>query len=162
MTFASVPAALLDSNVLVALLAEEHEHHAASMALMEHVASSRFCVAGHSYAEAFTTLTRRGDHAPYRREPEDAWAALESIALMTKLVGLTPAQTLDAVRSYAASGGVGARIYDWLIGKAAAMAGAGAIVTWNVGHMRSLFPNLEVQTPADFIYFGPSRFPTRQ
>lgn len=156
MIAAPVPAALLDSNVLVAILAEEHEHHTASIALIERAVRHQFCVAAHSYAEAFTTLTRRGHHAPYRREPDDVQIALESLAALTKLVGLSPAQTLDAVRSYAGSGGVGARIYDWLIGKAALTAGAGAIVTWNVGHMRSLFPDLIVRTPSEFtdLSFG--------
>lgn len=148
--------ALLDSNVLVAILAEEHKHHEASFALMEHAAASRFCVAAHSYAEAFTTLTRCGDHAPFRRAPDEAWTALERMTAITKLVGLTPAQTFDAVRGYAASGGIGARTHDWLIGRAALIAGAGAIVTWNAGHMRPLFPDMVVQTPDEFRAGRPS------
>lgn len=150
MSNARAPGALLDSNVLVAALAETHQHHAESMALLVNAGSNRFCVAAHSYAEAFTTLTRQGGAAPFRRGPEEVVRALHSVAAATRLIGLTPAQTLEAVGSFAAAGGIGARIYDWLIGQAAVMAGVGAIITWNTGHMRSLFPRFIVLTPAEY------------
>jgi predicted nucleic acid-binding protein len=65
-------------------------------------------------------------------------------------LGLTPAQTFEATRRYAASGGIGARLYDALIGEAAVLHGIPDIVTWNTGHMRGLFPNLDVLTPEAF------------
>lgn len=141
--------ALLDSNVLIAILAEAHEHHAASLDLLRGK-RAEFAVAAHSYAEAFTTLTRRGDHGPFRFSSEEAWAALESIRVVTALVGLTPAQTFDAVRSYARSGGIGARLYDKLIGEAAVIHEIPSVITWNVGHMRGLFPALNILTPKEF------------
>ena len=58
---------------------------------------------------------------------------------MTILLGLTAPQTFDAIRSYSQTGGVGARLYDRLIGETAVVHGIKAIVTWNVGHMQSLF-----------------------
>lgn len=142
---------LLDSNVLVAALAEAHQHHEPSAALLNQSTPSTFCVSAHSYAEVFNTLTRRGAHAPFRRSGDNVWAALQTVAAMTRLVGLTPAQTFDAVRAYAAAGGIGPRIYDRLIGQAAVQAGADAIVTWNTGHMRSLFPDMAVETPTEFL-----------
>ena len=69
---------------------------------------------------------------------------------ITQLVGLTPAQTFETVRSYAAGGGIGPRLYDRLIGETAVAHGIPAIITWNIGQMRSLFPALDVQTPQDF------------
>jgi len=72
------------------------------------------------------------------------------IRSITMLVGLTPAQTYDAVRDYAAEGGIGARVYDKLIGQAAVLHGIGAIVTWNARHMRGLFPDRDVCTPAEW------------
>lgn len=143
--------ALLDSNVLMAALVARHEHHAPSYTLLESAADSALAVAAHSYAEAFTTLTRRNGPAPYQREPGEVWTALEGVSARTRLVGLTPEQTLDAVRLYAAAGGIGPRLYDHLIGRAAALAGAGAIVTWNTGHLRSLFPALAVETPKEWL-----------
>lgn len=145
------PDALLDSNVLVATLVENHLHHAPSLAVLERTDIFGFCVAAHSYAEAFTTLTRRSGPAPLGRRPDEAWAALEAFAADTRLVGLTPAQTFAAIRAYAAQGGLGPRVYDHLIGAAARAADAPAIITWNVRHLRSLFPELAVETPNDFL-----------
>ena len=142
--------ALLDSNVLIAMLVEAHEHHESSVALLASGSPMRFAVAAHSYAEAYSTLTRRGAHAPFRFSPGDAWAALESVRAVTALLGLTAAQTFDAIKSYAQTHGVGARLYDRLIGETAIVHGAPALVTWNVGHMRSLFPALRVVTPREF------------
>jgi predicted nucleic acid-binding protein len=143
--------ALLDSNVLVAMLAEAHEHHQASLALVLGDPRPHFAVCAHSYAEAYSTLTRRGEHAPFQFTAEEAWAALESVRAITALVGLTPAQTFDAIRSYAQTGGIGARLYDRLIGEAAVAQDIKALVTWNVAHMRGLFPSLSVLTPKDFL-----------
>ena len=144
------PAALIDSNVIVAALAEAHEHHAPSLALFAGPRPASFAIAAHSYAEAYSTLTRRGDHSPFRFSAEEAWAALDSLRAMTALVGLTPAQSFEAVRDYARGGGIGARLYDRLIGEVAVVQGIPAVVTWNTGHMRGLFPQLEVLTPEVF------------
>jgi predicted nucleic acid-binding protein len=143
--------ALLDSNVLVGMLAEAHEHHHASLALVLGEPRPGFAVCAHSYAEAYSTLTRRGGHAPFGFTADEAWAALESVRAVTVLVGLTPAQTFDAIRSYARTGGVGARLYDRLIGEAAVAHDIETIVTWNIGHMRVLFPSLTILTPKEFL-----------
>jgi predicted nucleic acid-binding protein len=142
--------ALLDSNVLIAMLAEDHQHHVPSCALFDKVGKPCYAVAAHSYAEAYSTLTRRGEHAPFRFSPEEAWAALESVRAVTTLLSLTGSQLFDGIRSYAQTGGIGARLYDRLIGETAVVYGVPTIVTWNIGHMRSLFPNLQVMTPNDF------------
>ena len=142
--------ALLDSNVLIAMLVEAHEHHGPSLDLVVRASPAQFAIAAHSYAEAYSTLTRRGERAPFQLTPEEAWAALESVRAVTALVGLTAPQTFAATRSYAQSGGIGARLYDRLIGQAAVAHGIARIVTWNVAHMRSLFPNLSVETPKEF------------
>ncbi len=55
------------------------------------------------------------------------------------------------VRSrFARTCGIGARLYDLLIGETAIMHGISTIVTWNVSHMRGLFPTLNVATPTQF------------
>lgn len=143
--------ALLDSNVIIAMLAEAHEHHKPSFELMSAEHRHGFAVAAHSYAEAYSTLTRRGERAPFRFTAEEAWAALESVRAITDLVGLTPAQSFDAVRGFAQGGGIGARLHDLLIGEAAVVHRIPVIVTWNVGHMRGLFPHLTVMTPKEFV-----------
>jgi predicted nucleic acid-binding protein len=146
--------ALLDSNVIIAAVAEIHEHHAPSAALLAGQKVVRCSVAAHSYAKAYSTLTRRGDHAPFRFKPDEAWAALERIAALTDLIGLTPAQAFGSIRAFAQSGGIGARLYNRLVGEAAIANDLSAIITWNVRHMRSLFPVLEVVTPAELALSG--------
>lgn len=140
---------LVDTNVIVAALAEAHEHHAASLRLFSAKPALTLAVAAHCYAEAFTTLTRRNEHSPFRWPANEAWAALESVAAVTRLVGLSPAQSFEAVRDFAAAGYVGARIYDYMIARAAQAAGADVLVSWNIGHFRDLIAGLEVCTPAD-------------
>ncbi len=144
------PRALVDSNVVIAALVGAHEHHAPSLALFTRNDPSVFAIAAQSYAEAYCALTRRGEHAPFRFTSDEAWAALERLAAITTLAGLTPAQTFDTVRAYARSGGVGARLYDRLIGEVAVQNGLTIVVTWNTGHMRGLFPTLDVRTPEGF------------
>lgn len=141
--------ALLDSNVVIALLIEAHQHHAASLALIEQEGDLGYAVSAHSYAEVYSTLTRRGERAPFQLSPADAWAALESVRAVTQLVGLTASQTFDTVRKYAQGAGIGARLYDRLIGEAAIVHEIPMIVTWNIGHMRGLFSDRKVVTPTD-------------
>jgi predicted nucleic acid-binding protein len=143
--------ALLDSNVLIATVVEAHQHHEPSLALLSRQSEFQFAVAAHSYAEAYSTLTRLGEHARFRRSSEDAGAALESVRAVTTLVGLTAPQTFDAVKSFSQAGGRGPRLYDRLIGEAAIVHNIPAILTWNVGHMQSLFPALRVATPRQFV-----------
>lgn len=144
----SGPKALLDSNVLIASVVEAHKRHQASSAMIAGHAPRAFAVAAHSFAETYSTLTRQSPTAPFRWSAEDAWAAVESLAAHTVLVGLSPGQTFEAIRTYAAQRGVGARLYDRLIGQAAVEHQLTQIVTWNVAHFRSLFPGLDIVTPS--------------
>lgn len=144
------PRALLDSNVIIASVAEAHEHHEPSIALFGLVPAQGFAVASHSYSEAYAVLTRKAPSSPFRWSPADAIAALESVAARCVLIGLTHAQTFDAIREFASDGGIGARLYDKLIGQTALMNGLPAIVTWNVSHMSNLFPGLDVFDPVSF------------
>lgn len=141
---------LLDTNVLVASVIDFHVHHLPSQALfgLEHV---QLFVAAHSYAETYNTLTRRGERGAYRRPAEDAWASLETVASAATLVGLSSAQTFDAIRMFSMRGGIGARLYDHLIGSVAPLCAATSIVSWNTGHLRSLFPDRRVETPAEAL-----------
>jgi predicted nucleic acid-binding protein len=139
--------ALLDSNIVIAVLAEAHEHHKPSLALLAEPSGLNFAVAAHSYAEIYSTLTRRSERASFHFMAEEAWAALESIRAVTALVGLTPAQSFDMVRKFAQSGGLGVRLYDRVIGEVAHVHGIPTIVTWNIHPMKSLFPDLKVVTP---------------
>lgn len=145
--------ALLDSNVVIASVAEAHEHHEASITLFVDRPARSLAVAAHSYSEAYSILTRRTQSSPFRWPASDAIAALESVAAKCVLVGLTHAQTFDAIKTFAAEGGVGPRLYDKLIGEAATLNGFECIVTWNRSHMSSLFPGIRVLDPIEFCQF---------
>jgi predicted nucleic acid-binding protein len=142
--------ALLDSNVIIASVAEAHEHHEPSIKLFGLLPAQSFAVAAHSYSEAYSVLTRKAPSAPFRWSAADAIAALESVAARCALVGLTHGQTFDAIRQFASDGGIGARLYDKLIGETAVVNGLPAVVTWNVSHMRDLFPSIDVFNPVSF------------
>ena len=144
-------AALLDSNVAIAILAEAHEHHAASLALITEGDPAAFAISAHSYAETYATLTRRGDRARFHFLADEAWAALESLRAVAGLVGLTASQTFDVVRAFASANRVGPRVYDALIGQAAIAHDIPCIITWNTRHMRALFPSVDVLTPHAFL-----------
>lgn len=147
----SKPRALLDSNVIIASVAEAHEHHESSIKLFGLTPIQTFAVASHSYSEAYSILTRKAQSSPFKWSSVDALAALESVAARCVLVGLTHAQTFDAIREFAGDGGMGPRLYDKLIGQTAVVNGLSAIVTWNVGYMSSLFPSIDVFDPASFV-----------
>ncbi len=142
---------LVDSNVIVAGVAGEHSHHERSLPILMAADAGKFAVAGHSYAEVFNVLTRKSGPAPYAWDPARAWEAINSVGAVTTLVGLTPAQSVDAVRRFAGAGGRGARVYDWLIGTAAVEAGIQRIITWDVKDLRTLFPNLDVIDPVQAL-----------
>jgi predicted nucleic acid-binding protein len=142
--------ALIDSNVIIAALVGDHDHHVPSADLFDIADTAALAVTAHSYAEAYSTLTRRGPYAPFRFSADEAWAALQSLRAITQLVGLTPAQSFETVRSYAKTGGIGSRLYDRMIGEAAVIHAIPTIVTWNVSHMRGLFPTLDVTTPPEY------------
>jgi predicted nucleic acid-binding protein len=142
---------LLDSNVVIASVAQAHEHHEHSNALFGAFPRGSFAVALHSYSEAYSTLTRLNVAALFKWEAPAALAALDSVAAQCTLVGMTAAQGLEAMREFARAGGVGPRLFDKLIGETAVHNGIGTIITCNVGHFESLFPNLEVLDPKQFM-----------
>lgn len=144
------PLVLLDSNVVLASVAEVHQHHAPSNALFRDFPAQSFAVAAHSYSEVYANLTRKPPTSPFHWSSEDAIAALESVAARCALVGLTHGQTFDAIREFASEGGIGPRLYDKLIGHTAVLNGLPTIITWNLSHMSSLFPALEVVDPESY------------
>lgn len=145
----SLAEALIDTNVIVAAVTDGHPHHEPSAALLLNGLNGRWAVAAHVHAEVYNTLTKRSGPAPIGRSPADAWAIVRTVAEHTVLVGLSPDQTLTAIRRYAEAGGTGPRLYDALIAETALAAGVRRLVTWNVAHVRGLCPGLEVLTPVE-------------
>lgn len=143
-------AALFDTNVILAMVVEGHAHHDASVRSFEAVAPPGVALAAHSLAEAYTTLTRALPRG-FGASPQAAMATLDRLLSETTLLGLSPSQTMAAIRAFARIEGRGPRLYDRLIGEVAAVHGIGTIVTWNTRHLAPLFPGLRVRTPSAFL-----------
>jgi len=83
---------------VVAILAEAHEHHTASLALLAGPTPARFAVSAHSYAEAYSTLTRGGERAPFGFSAGEAWAALARIIHEKCAIKAKPLISLTTMR----------------------------------------------------------------
>lgn len=138
---------LIDSNVLIASLVETHEHSEASRQFLAATAPYEFVIASHSCCEAYNHLTR--SNGPFRISPALAQQQITSLIQTIRTVSLSVSQTMETIRRFATLGGVGPRLYDYLIGATGEAFGADTIVTWNVRHFVPLFPHLRIVTPAE-------------
>lgn len=140
---------LLDSNVVIAAVVREHVHNVASKRLLD-VEQWHFLLPAHALAEVYNQLTR-----PARVFVEVAPVAVAR--LLRQLLNeypcraLTVEETMAAISSFAALGGRGARLYDYLIGYVGQVENVDAIATWNVRHFTPLFPSLRVVTPDQLL-----------
>ena len=137
---------LLDSSVLVAAAVESHPFHADAKDALE--GDARFTVAAHSLAEFYNTLTKpRG----YAWPPRDAALAVAQAERRFEVTALDAREFGAGIAAFAAIDGVGARLYDYLIGYHAVARAIGSIVTLNERDFRALFPKLKILTPAQYL-----------
>jgi predicted nucleic acid-binding protein len=134
----------LDTNVLVAAVLPDHLHHAAAKATLRKIRGGKMtgCLAAHGLAELYAVLTRLPLTPPVY--PAEALRILERDVLpWLDLTTLTGEEYLKTLRSCAAAGWAGGRIYDALHVAAARKASCRRIYTFNVGHFRELAPDLK-------------------
>lgn len=103
---------LLDTSAAIALVVEDHEAHAATLAA---VRGRRLGLAGHAWFETFSVLTRLPGGR--RRSPADAEALLAHDFPMTAFLAADAARAL--AREFAHVGVSGGAVYDALVGAAA-------------------------------------------
>jgi predicted nucleic acid-binding protein len=141
---------LIDTNVLVAVSHADHIHHEESKSMVGRIGTARQVISLHSLSEFYNIATR-----PFPRglgsAPATVMRMLAAFEAQHDILSLTPDQHIDAIRHYAASGGIGPRLYDYLIGYVAVVHAIPSIITWNVKHMAPLFPASDVVTPTQFI-----------
>lgn len=127
----------LDSNVIVAGLVPEHEHHAVCYPWVnrENIVADL-----HAKLETFDTMAGR-----YRIPPTAAANLLEGIGGI-EWVELYPADYAEAL----GSGAQGAAVYDALHCAVALRINAGRVVPMNVKHLQR-FTGLHLVNPADQI-----------
>ena len=140
---------LFDTNVIVATIDEAHEHHEWSSAILQQTAAPDILLSAHTLSESFNRLTRGGPSGLFL--PARTAMVLRDLGNTASVRALDASETIDAISRFAAMGGTGARLYDYLIGYVGVVERVNRIVTWNIRDMRPLFANLEVVTPKEAI-----------
>lgn len=146
---------LVDSNVLVAAISQTHAGHEVALGFLNADKLPPLLIAAHSHAETFVTLTKLSGPHPIALDPAIARNALHHLAQSTHVVGMLPIETIETVQAFADIG-IGGRLYDYLIGRTGLLYGATAIVTFNTGPLRALFPQVAVHTPAEWLALNPA------
>lgn len=143
--------AYLDTNILVAGVMREHEHHAPANALLRAAAAETITayISNHSLAEMYAVLTATPWSYPV--QAQEALLVIEStIRPNVSTIDLSGKQYEAALHRCAKSGWKGGRIYDALHIEAALHAECDRIYTFNTAHFRQLAPELEaiIQSPS--------------
>lgn len=129
----------LDTNVLVASVIEQHEHHERAYGVLDRVHSGKDegFVSAHGLAEFYAVLTKLP--APFRHTPEQALLSVEeNIVKYFAITSLTAADYTAAIREAALAGIQGGTIYDAVLVKCAAKAEVQKVFTLNVRHFQNV------------------------
>ena len=132
-----------DTSVLVAAVLPDHPHHAAAKGALRRIRDGKAagCLAAHGLAELYAVLTRIPLAPPVY--PAEAWRILErDILPWLALTTMTGKEHKEALRTCAAAGWAGGKVYDALHIAAARKARCARIYTFNVRHFRELAPDL--------------------
>lgn len=140
--------AYLDTDVLVALVAERHPAHRVVAATLSRlgVSATDLRISVHTVAEAYATLTK--SVLPYGGEPREIAQTLRSVidVIAYVIIDLEAYQRALAICSKLQIARAG--IYDALHVAAAEHAGCDALLTLNVKH----FERMASATPLRFVY----------
>lgn len=112
MTAAEAPVVLLDTSAAIALLLEDHEWHAATIAA---VRGRPLGLAGHAWFETYSVLTRLP--SGLRRSPADAHRLLSHNFAESRFMG--SAEAVALTKELARIGISGGAVYDALVAAAA-------------------------------------------
>ncbi len=129
----------LDTNVLVASVIEQHEHHDRAYAVLDRVHNGKDegFVSAHGLAEVYAVLTKLP--APFRHTPEQALLSVEeNILKYFKITSLTAVDYTGLIREAALAGVQGGTIYDAVLVKCAAKAEVQKVFTLNVRHFQNV------------------------
>jgi predicted nucleic acid-binding protein len=132
---------MFDTSVLVAGQIQRHVHHATAWPWLNVAQQGTFklIVAAHSMAECYAILTTLPK--PARIRPVTAAKMLETNVLpFATVTPLLPDDYWSVITQLAADGLVGGIVYDALGVKAAQLAHADRLLTFNLKHFRRLWP----------------------
>jgi predicted nucleic acid-binding protein len=131
---------LLDTNVVVAALARRHPEHgrAAPWLVRARRGEIEAALTTHCLAETYSILTTLPSRPRIR--PNVAWRLIRKAKAPMGLVPLTADDYHHALQRMAELDLPGGVVYDALIARAAEKIDAEALVTFNVGHFRRVWP----------------------
>jgi len=131
----------LDTNCLVALVAEWHPRHRATAAAYERrlAAGQELVIAGHALLECFSVLTRLPGAVRVPAETAERVLGL-SFADRAEIAVLRPGDYWPIIRRLGQSGRGGGLVYDAAIALASFRAGARDLLTWNVKDLGAVAP----------------------
>jgi predicted nucleic acid-binding protein len=138
-----------DTSIFVPLALGHHVHHRASQGIFLGLGRNQGFCAGHSLAEAYSSLTRMPPQD--RMSADQAMLFLEEITRRLDVIALDAAEYLETITNLAAARVVGGTVYDGLIAQCALKAKADVIYTWNFRHFQQLGPEIEkrLRVPGD-------------
>ena len=139
----------LDSSYLVPLLSDLHAHHKPTQDSYERCIErgDEIVLPIHAVLECYSVLTRMPP--PYRLSADIAQRTIaDTFSRIAVVVGVKSAILWDYLLELAARHVIGGRVYDALIARCAADAGATLLLTWNPKHFVAIAPpGLEIQEP---------------
>jgi predicted nucleic acid-binding protein len=134
---------LLDTSTLVAAMVEAHPMHLKAFAWLKRARAGEFefLVASHTLAELYAALTSLP--VSPRIASGTAWRLIrENVLGAATVVSLSAADYRSALAELAELGVTGGAVYDALIARAAAKAGADKLITLNPDDFRRAAPSM--------------------
>ena len=139
----------LDSSCLIALLSDWHAQHRRTLISYSQwlARGAQSVIAVHAMLETFSVLTRLP--TPYRSTPETAKTALEQTFSRTAIItGMGSEGIWSSMDMLCRLGLSGGRVYDVVIARCVAEAGATVLLTWNTKPFLPIAPaGLDVREP---------------
>ena len=125
---------LLDSNILIAAVLPQHEHHTATITELKRrrTAGDVVLIAAPALLESFAVLTRLPP--PHRLGAADAVMVLDRNWGDAETIALSGGETWKLLRQLGPEGITGGRTYDAAIAACAKKGKADEVLTWNVRH----------------------------
>ena len=133
---------LFDTNVLIAALLPDHQHHgsAAPWLAAARTAALDVVVSGHSLAELYSVLTRL-PRVP-RISPQDALTLIQdNITPYARIATLSGEEYVRLIEQLAQHGVAGGTVYDAIIAAVAEQSSVDRLLTINVRHFERVWPS---------------------
>ena len=132
---------LYDTSIIVAGVIEAHERHVDAHKHLNRRPTEHYqiCVAAHTLAEAYATLTRLPRNL--RLSPQETFALIqESVIDAFDIVGLDNEDYVSILRRLSSAGLSGGITYDALLIQAGVKANVDHIFTLNARHFQLVYP----------------------